>query len=79
MGRSRATPACLQRFDLLGAESAGHSLTEAIVVPPAPKRLERSGVSAGANVVAPSAGRPAVMRTRSPKGHGGAAFQELGK
>jgi len=29
MGRSRATLASLQRFDLLGAESAGHSLTEA--------------------------------------------------
>jgi len=29
MGGSRATPACLQRVDLLGAERAGHSLTEA--------------------------------------------------
>ena len=36
MGRSRATPACLQRFDLLGAQSAGYSLTEAAIVPPAP-------------------------------------------
>ena len=33
MGRSRATPACLQRFDVLGAESAGHSLTMAVVAP----------------------------------------------
>ena len=62
MGRSRATPACLQRRDLLGAESAGHGLTDAVVVPPAPKRLARLGVSAGANVVAPRAGRSAAKR-----------------
>jgi len=62
MGRSRAIPACLQRFDLLGADSAGYSLTEAIEGPPASERLDRPGVSAGANVVAPRVGSSAVKR-----------------
>ena len=68
MGRSRTTPA------------SGHGVTEAIVVPPAPERLERPGASECWCERRVAQRRPLSRQaSRRRKGYGDAAFQELGK